>query len=201
MTAPVKFVAAKLPVFIAGVVLLFRFATPVSAAPITLQLVVTVIDVCDNAGLNCASTGPAADPYFEAEADKIWAQAGIDIKFVNSGTLNSSALLNGSTGIEAITGPLAGPGTTMYLMNTIPGLYGNAWVDAGGLAISMFDVTTFNGGIGRLDTIAHELGPRERQLSDSVRRSSQHPQRSGSDLPRWAVLRPALRRPDRQCNR
>jgi PEP-CTERM motif/Metallo-peptidase family M12B Reprolysin-like len=158
MTALVKFDAAKLPVFIAGVVLLFSFATPVSAAPITLQLVVTVIDVCDNAGLNCASTGPAADPYFEAEADKIWAQAGIDIKFVNSGTLNSSALLNGSTGIDAITGPLAGPGTTMYLMNTIPGLYGNAWVDAGGLAISMFDVTTFNGGIGRLDTIAHELG-------------------------------------------
>src|SRR5262245_52651262 len=124
MTVLVKF-AAKLPVFIARVVLLFSFATPVSAAPITLQLIVHVIDVCDNAGLNCASTGPAADPYFEAEADKIWAQAGIDIKFVNGGTLNSSVLLNGSTGIDAITGPLAGPGTTMYLMNTIPGLYGN----------------------------------------------------------------------------
>lgn len=129
-----------------------------SALPIDLQLVVNVFQVCDNAGNNCASLGPVGNNYYEAETDKIWAQAGIDIKFVFSGTLNNSSLLNGSSGIDAITGGLAGPGTTMYLMNTIPGVYGNAWLDAGGLAISMADVTSFNGGIGRLDTIAHELG-------------------------------------------
>lgn len=130
----------------------------VQAAPITLQLVVKVIQVCDNAGANCASLGPAGNNYFEDETDKIWAQAGIDIKFVFGGTLNNSSLLNGSTGIGAITGPLAGPGTTMYLMNTITGVYGNAYGNAGGAAIAMQDVMSFNGGIGRLDTIAHELG-------------------------------------------
>src|SRR4029453_3574277 len=72
MTELVKFGAAKLPAFIAGVVFLFSFAPPVAWAPITVRRVVTVIDVCDNAGPNCASPGPAADPYFEAEADKIW---------------------------------------------------------------------------------------------------------------------------------
>ena len=131
---------------------------PVQALPIDLQLVVNVVQVCDNAGANCAALGPAGNHYFEAEADKIWAQAGIDIEFVFTGTLNNSGLLNGSSGIDAITGPMAGPGTTMYLMNTIAGVYGNAWLDAGGLAISMFDVMSYNGGIGRLDTIAHELG-------------------------------------------
>lgn len=137
------------------------FAAGLSSAlalPIDKQLVVTVIQVCDNAGANCASLGPAGNNFFEAEADKIWAQAGIDIAFVSGGTLNNSALLNGSSGIDAITGPLAGPGTTMYLMNTIVGVYGNAWLDAGGLAIAMDTVMNFNGGIGRLDTIAHELG-------------------------------------------
>jgi hypothetical protein len=133
-------------------------ATPSWAIPITKQLVVNVIQVCDNAGLNCASTGKPGDAYYEKEVDKIWAQAGIDVKFVPMGQLFSSALLNGSTGIDAITGGLPGPGTTMYLMNTIAGVYGNAWQDAGGLAISMADVDAFNGGIGRLDTIAHELG-------------------------------------------
>ena len=131
---------------------------PAQALPIDLQLVVNVVQVCDNAGANCASLGHAGNSYFEQEADKIWAQAGIDIKFVFSGTLDNSALLNGSSGIDAITGGLPGPGTTMYLMNTIPGVYGNAWLNAGGLAIAMFDVMSYNGGIGRLDTIAHELG-------------------------------------------
>lgn len=141
-----------------GAVLAASLSSPAWAALIDKQLVVNVVQVCDNAGNNCASLGPVGNSYFEAEADKIWAQAGIDIKFVFTGTLNSSSLLNGSTGIDAITGPLAGPGTTMYLMNTISGVYGNAWLDAGGLAINMSDVMSFNGGIGRLDTIAHELG-------------------------------------------
>jgi hypothetical protein len=131
---------------------------PAQALPIDLQLVVNVVQVCDNAGANCASLGPAGNPFFENEADKIWAQAGIDIEFVFTGTLNNSGLLNGSSGIDAITGGLPGPGTTMYLMNQIPGVYGNAWLGAGGLAIAMFDVMAYNGGIGRLDTIAHELG-------------------------------------------
>lgn len=143
---------------LAGALFAASLSTAV-ALPIDKQFVVTVIQICDDAGANCASLGPAGNNFFEAEADKIWAQAGIDIAFVSGGTLNNSALLNGAAGIQDITGPLAGPGTTMYLANTLtPGLYGNAWLDSGGLMISMDLVMSFNGGIGRLDTIAHELG-------------------------------------------
>ena len=132
------------------------------AAPvIDKQLVVNVVQVCTTDGLNCASTGPAGNAFFEAEADKIWAQAGIDIKFVFTGQLHNSAFFNGYSGVDApglYTPPLGTPGTTMFLMNTVDGAYGNAWVGGPGLAIGMADVMSFNGGIGRLDTIAHELG-------------------------------------------
>ena len=148
---------------------LFLYATlacsalvPVAAMPISKQLVVTAIQVCNTAGTTCASTGSAGNAYFEAETDKIWAQAGIDIHFVFGGTVNNTALFSNSDGVGTFagSGPLAGPGTTMWLMDSFssPGLYGNAWLDAGGTAINMGLVTSFNGGIGRLDTIAHELG-------------------------------------------
>jgi hypothetical protein len=132
------------------------------AAPITKQLNVTVIQVCDNAGSNCASTGPAGNAYFEDEADKIWAQAGIDINFIFGGTLNDTTRLTGASGVGDFTGSLPGPGTTMYLVSDLvcPSctLYGEAYLGAGGLVINMGDVMAYNGGIGRLDTIAHELG-------------------------------------------
>ena len=144
---------------IVGAALLAGVAGSSWAMPVTKQLNVTVIQICDNSGSNCASTGPAGNSYFEAETDKIWAQAGIDINFIFGGQINNSSWLNGSTGIDAFTaGPTSGPGATMYLANTILGIYGNAWLDGGGLAINMDLVTSFNGGIGRLDTIAHEIG-------------------------------------------
>lgn len=143
-----------------GAALLAGVAGSSWAMPITKQLNVTVFQICDNGGNNCASTGPAGNSYFEAETDKIWAQAGIDINFIFGGQINNSGWLNGTSGIDTFTaGPLAGPGTTMYLANTLtPGLFGNAWLSGGGLAINMSAVTSFNGGIGRLDTIAHEIG-------------------------------------------
>lgn len=145
---------------LAGLVaLILSLPAVAQAATIDLQLVVTVRVVCDNAGLNCASTGPLLDPFYEAEADKIWAQAGIDIKFVMGANVNSTALLNGQDSVTDFTGALGGPGTTMYLANTlVAGLFGEAYVNAGGLVINMSAVNSFNGGIGRLDTIAHELG-------------------------------------------
>ena len=128
------------------------------AMPITKQLVVNVVTLCDNAGNNCASSGPVGNAYFEAEADKIWAQAGIDIKFLNGGTINDTARLNGQDSVDDFTGATAGPGTTMYVVNTLtPGLFGEAWINAGGLVVNMSAIMSFNGGIGRLDTIAHEL--------------------------------------------
>jgi len=156
-----KFVGSFTRALLAGAVLACGVATSVWAVPITKQLVVNVITVCDNAGLNCASHGPAGDPYFELEADKIWAQAGIDIKFVDGGTLDNTALLTGASGVANFTGALAGPGTTMYLVNdlTCSGctLFGEAWLDAGGLVINMGAVLAYSAA-GRIDTIAHELG-------------------------------------------
>ena len=160
-----KFTGTLPRAFVAGVALLVGgVAAPTWAVPITKQLVVNVITVCDNAGLNCASHGPAGNPFYEAEADKIWAQAGIDIKFVDSGTLNSTALLTGGTGVGSFTGALGPTGTTMWLTSDLAcgppacTLYGEAYIDMGGLVINMGAVTAFNSPIGRIDTIAHELG-------------------------------------------
>lgn len=134
-------------------------ATASWSAPITKQLVVTVITVCDDAGANCAWQGPLGNLFFEAEADKIWAQAGIDIKFELGANLNNTTLLNGQNSVADFTGALGGTGTTMYLANTLtPGLFGEAYLDAGGVVVNMNAIMNFNGGIGRLDTIAHELG-------------------------------------------
>lgn len=148
-----------LAALLSGMALLLA-AVPARAMPIDLQLVVTVRTVCDNAGLNCASQGPLGNLFYAAEGNKIWAQAGIELVFVQGPNLNNTTLLNGQGSLGAFTAPLGGTGTTMFLANSLssPGLYGFAYGNAGGLAISMSSVTSFNGGIGRLDTIAHEIG-------------------------------------------
>ncbi|MDH5535591.1 MAG: hypothetical protein OEZ08_08490, partial [Betaproteobacteria bacterium] len=157
-----KFIETLPRALIAGAVLACGSAAQVWAMPITKQLVVNVVTVCNDAGLNCASQGPAGNTFYEAETDKIWAQAGIDISFVNAGTLNSSAFLTGASSVTDFTGPLGGTGTTMYLTSDLLcsacTLYGEAYLNAGGLVINMGAVNAFNAGVGRLDTIAHELG-------------------------------------------
>jgi hypothetical protein len=88
--------------------------------------------------------------FFERETDKIWAQAGIDVAFVERPNINNS-----------FPPLLPSPSSTtvdMFLVHTIPGAYGIAWVGSGGIAIAMDTVMAFNPGVGRLDTIAHELG-------------------------------------------
>lgn len=152
---------ASVSALLAGTALAAVMLSSAQAAPITKQLVVTVVQVCNSDHTSCASTGPAGDKYFEAEADKIWAQAGIDIKFVDGGFLDDTSKNSGQTGVGGLTGSLAGPGTTMYLVNHLvcPSctLYGEAYLDAGGLVIDMSAVLAFSAA-GRLDTIAHELG-------------------------------------------
>ena len=144
-----------------GAVLLFGVLAPTWAAPITKQLNVTVVRYCDTDGSNCASLGPLGNAYFAAETDKIWAQAGIDINFIFGSTINDTAFNNNKDSVDDFTGATGGPGVTMYLVNDLVSggtLFGEAWIDAGGLVINMSAVTAFNGGIGRLDTIAHEIG-------------------------------------------
>jgi len=138
------------------------------AAPITRSLVVQVYQFCDDAGLNCASTGPAGDAYFASETAKIWSQAGIGVEFNFVGQFNSTAFsyINDSVAGDTFADLHAaygthGPSTTIvdiFLIHTVAGAYGEGWYGQGGLVIAMDDVMSFNGGLGRIDTIAHELG-------------------------------------------
>lgn len=140
----------------------------VSATPITKTVTVQVYQFCDDAGLNCASTGPLGNDYFAAETNAIWAQAGISIGFNFVTQINSSAFLHIDDGVvgdrfadlHAAYGT-GGPSMSiidMFLVQTVAGAFGEAWLGAGGLVMSMADVMAFNGGLGRIDTIAHELG-------------------------------------------
>ena len=143
-------------------VLALTTAGSAQAMPITKQLDVSVVVVCNDAGANCASQGPVGNEYFVAETNKIWAQAGIFVDFSFNSFLNSTLWLDGADSVDDFTSPTPGPGTTMYLVNSLVcdscTLFGEAYGGAGGLVINMSAVTEFNGGIGRLDTIAHELG-------------------------------------------
>ncbi|MFL5255501.1 MAG: PEP-CTERM sorting domain-containing protein [Rhodopila sp.] len=139
----------------------------VSATTIDKTLTVNVYQVCSDTGTNCASTGPAGDTYFAAEVNKIWAQAGISVAFDFVRQIDSSAFsnINDSSTSHRFqdlayaygTGPSA-TNVDMFLVHSVVGAYGEGWFGWGGLVIAMDDVMTFNGGIGRIDTIAHELG-------------------------------------------
>ncbi len=133
------------------------------AAPIDRYFKVQIVRICNTAGTVCAAT-----PDFPAETTKIYAQAGILPIFLPILNYNNSAVLNGSNGIPAISQAIFGcpggcaiPSTTLYaffantLNNTI---YGNAWLDDNGSAFDASLIANYNGGIGRRDTFAHELG-------------------------------------------
>lgn len=145
------------------IVIVIGMASAASAMPIDKRLVVTVRTVCNDVGEDCSFQGPLGDLFYEIEGDKIWAQAGIDLEFILDRNVNSTELLHGPAGgLADFTDPLVGPGTTMYLTSSLLcahcTLYGAAWLGAGGLVINMDAVSTFASGVGRIDTIAHELG-------------------------------------------
>ena len=133
------------------------------AAPIDRYFRVQIVRICDNTGTVCAAT-----PYFAAETTKIYAQAGIAPIFLPILNYNNSAVLNGTTGIDAISmaafgcpSPCTPLSTTLFAFfaNTLNGAsYGNAWLNDNGSAFDASLIASFNGGIGRRDTFAHELG-------------------------------------------
>lgn len=138
------------------------------AAPITKTVTVQVYQLCDDAGNNCASTGPAGNAFFSNETNKIWSQAGIQVIFNFVAQIHSTAFsfLNNSVAGDGF-GDLAGgygsmgPSSTvidLFLVRTLAGLFGEGWLGQGGMVIAMDDVMAFNGGLGRIDTIAHEFG-------------------------------------------
>ena len=144
------------------------------------QLFIQPIQVCDDNGVNCADI-----EFYEDITAKIWAQAGIDISFLTPTRLNNSTYLSiapnpdpffpytnyefyqlsftrgtGAFGRHPDSGFNTGP-INMWFVDEIEStsgiVFGTAWVGANGVLISD-DTFSFNGGIGRVDTIAHEIG-------------------------------------------
>lgn len=138
------------------------------AMPITKSVTINVYQLCDDGGLNCAATGPSGNEYFTDSTNKIWAQAGIAVNFSFQTTINSTHFLDidddvaGDTfgDLHALYGTM-GPSATgidMFLVKSVAGAYGEGWSGAGGLVMAMQTIMDFNGGLGRIDTLAHELG-------------------------------------------
>ncbi len=146
--------------------------TPVSISE-SDQLVLEVqpIQVCNDAGIVCAQVD-----FFEAIADKIWGQAGIDVAFLPLNQLNDSTYLTtdedefsdlsfsggaGAFGRHPDSTDTSGPINLWFVdrIQTSSGLvqFGNAWIGLNGALVSD-DILAFNNGAGRIDVIAHELG-------------------------------------------
>ncbi|NEP19419.1 MAG: hypothetical protein F6J97_21430 [Leptolyngbya sp. SIO4C1] len=147
-----------------------------AASPQADQLVIQPIQVCDDLGSRCAQIN-----FFEAVADKLWAQAGLEVTFLSPNRLNDSTYLSiapgSSSSSEFYQLSFSGgrgafgrhPNSTrdrgpinLWFVDEIEvgaGLvqYGNAWIDANGVLISD-DIFEFNNGTGRIDVIAHEVG-------------------------------------------
>ncbi len=162
-----------------GATLVFTSSVPALAVPFTVS--VKPIHICSDTGTGC---GDSAETLFEAAGDKIWAQAGIDLVFLPWAQINKTAYLDISVGSGAVIDPeaqavmTAGTGinnTAVTLainiffaptLDSDPSLFG---LGCGGPVFAGFcnnqvgvfiadNVFSFNGGVGRLDTIAHELG-------------------------------------------
>jgi len=145
---------------------LLMLAGSVYAGTITIQ----PIQIRDDSGSNPANS---AREVFEAAGDKIWAQAGIDLNFLSWTVYDESDFLNLSvlTGMEFST-LIANPGTyggssdslvlNMWFVDVLDndsGFYGvTEFLGGRNIAIAWDAVAAFNSGLGRLDTIAHEIG-------------------------------------------
>jgi hypothetical protein len=140
-----------------------------SATAITKFVTIQVYQLCDDSGNNCASAGPSGDAYFAAETSQIWAQAGIGVGFNSAGTINSTlfSTIDDTSGsghtFWDLNSLYGGPSMTtvdMFLVRNLDfnSAYGEGWLGFGGLVMNMDLVMAFNGGTGRIDTIAHELG-------------------------------------------
>jgi len=132
------------------------------------------IQVCNNAGANCAPT-----PLFQAETEKIYSQAGVTPVFLPTTQLNNTNLLN-LTDVTDLRGDglmtreyldeidLPGNGrsanpttiNTWFVQDFVgsPTLAGQGWLNANGVVINGTFVQNFNRSNGRRDTIAHEIG-------------------------------------------
>lgn len=154
-----------------GLTLGFCGILPAAAMPIDKTLTIRVFQLCSDSGSNCAALGPIGDPYYATATNTIWAQAGIRISYDFVGQINSTFYSNIDEGagnsFETLTATydLANQASLtvvdMFLVHNIVNAYGEGWWGAGGLVMAMDSILSFNSGnngLGRLDTMAHELG-------------------------------------------
>lgn len=153
------------------------WADVAAAAPISKRVTVQTIQLCSDSGIDCANVNT-----FEAASDKIWAQAGIDLAYLptlqwNSSRFNSTDSTIGEeldlwkVGNSIFGDPSLGNILNIYFVSEFlvdPGfiLYGEGCGPAfsdfcGGLigiVINATEVNAYAGGLGRIDTLAHEVG-------------------------------------------
>jgi len=130
-----------------------------NADPI-LAIDIQPIQVCNDGGADCANS------TFELFADignKIWAQADIFLNFLTFLTVDDSTILN-SANHSSYTANADSNIVNIWFIEDLAscggvGTTATLFGCGGGNKISVTDlVFNFNGGIGRLDTISHEIG-------------------------------------------
>lgn len=97
------------------------FGTAATAAPITYEVFIQPIQICDDAGNNCAT--PTKE-LFEAEGDKIWAQAGIDLKFLSWTSVNETDFLD--LRVDQDNNNFIDPGEDFDILRSDPTSYGGS---------------------------------------------------------------------------
>jgi hypothetical protein len=124
---------------------------------------VNAIQVCDDNGLACADMR-----LYRQEATKIYAQASTLPVFTLSPKLNESAVLNGASGIGDVDQPNRRQSSDSGVLNGFfvnslsPAgggiLWGQARLNGNAFVVDTSAVNSENGGLGRADTVAHEIG-------------------------------------------
>lgn len=137
-----------------GLIPLQSYAIPI------LTIDIQPIQVCDDVGLDCANS---ALELFEDIGDKIWAQAGIDLNFLSWTTVDDSSILNSTSHASYSANPDPNIVNIWFIEDLAScgggGSTSTLYGCGGANKISVTDlVFGFNGGIGRLDTISHEIG-------------------------------------------
>ncbi|HKA41011.1 MAG TPA: zinc-dependent metalloprotease family protein [Burkholderiales bacterium] len=132
-----------------------------AAATIDLYFTVNPIRVCNDAGASCTTVNT-----FSAQTQKIYEQAGVAPVFLPTTQINSTASLS----VPSVSNvAVAGNGQSsdsatinMWFVQNMPSssgtLFGEAFVGGNGVAINTSAVNSFNSGVGRMDTVAHEMG-------------------------------------------
>lgn len=132
-----------------------------NATPIDKYFIVNPIRICNDAGGACTTANTYA-----AQTQKIYAQANVAPVFLPTTQINSTASLSVPSVVNvnvAGNGQSATASTiNMWFTQNMPSgggtLFGEAYLGGNGVAINSTAVNSFNSGVGRMDTVAHELG-------------------------------------------